>query len=225
MIEAALERFRAWPGALGINQAMSAFPQVDTFVAGGAVRDAPGARNSMPKDFDLFIGGAGAPLFVASLAKFGTVTYGPFGSPRWSPFGAEPYADVILIDRFNNGVEACTDIDGVLRQFDFTANAVAVNLRTYAFHDPCGGVADYRNGIMRAVRLDYPDEPIAEGSPLTRMTVLWMRLMHYSARLGLTPDATTRAWLFANAWRARHRDAFAEALFEPELSMQNLATA
>lgn len=225
VVDAVERLFGAWPGSGAIRAGMDAFTGVDVFLAGGAVRNALGARADSPKDFDLFIGGAQAPQFVARLAKLGTLRYGPFGSPRWLPADGGPYADVILIERFNNGVERCQDITGALRQFDFTANALAVDLRTRAFHDPCGGGADYLAGVMRAVRLDYPDEPIAAGHALTRNVVLWMRLMHYAAVLDLEPDETTRGWLAARAGYESQRALFAETFFLPVLRTQVLARA
>lgn len=207
--------FRAWTGAAAVERAMKAAPGTELFLAGGAVRDLIGGRGAGPKDFDLFFGGADSDDFLAHLARDGSITYGPFGSPRWHPDDGGPYADVIPIDRFNNGVEPCGDITDALRQFDFTANAVAFNLGSGALHDPCGGLADFRNGILRAVRLDYPDEPIAAGHRLTRMAVLWIRLVHYAAVLGLRPDEQTREWLFANSRHARQRDLFAETFFQP----------
>ncbi len=225
VIEAVRNVLRGWPGFRALETAMDAVPEVDVFLAGGAVRNALDGRARRPKDFDLFIGGPRSPDFVERLACFGRVSYGPFGSPRWFPADGGPYADVIQIERFDNGVERSEDIVGALRQFDFTANAVAVDLRSDAFHDPCGGVGDYLAGMLRAVRLDFPDEPIAKGHGLTRMAVLWMRLMHYSATLDLRPDEPTRIWLAAHSGYARHRHSFATTFFVPSLRMQTLAPA
>jgi len=204
---------------------MAEYPDVEVFLAGGVVRDSARGSNRQPKDFDFFLRGRHAPDFVEGLSHLGQLSYGPFGSPRWSPGGSEPYADVMLIERFQNGVEKCTDIVGVLKQFDFTANAVAVDLRKATFYDPCNGVEDSRLGQMRAVRFDYPDEPITAGHRLTRTVVLWMRLMHYASVLELRPDEKTRRWLSARRHYVRERHRFAAVFFDPLLKMQTLACA
>ncbi len=67
--------------------------------------------------------------------------------------------------------------------------------------------------LMRAVRLDYPEEPIRPGHPLTRTTVLWFRILHYSAMLNLTVEPLTLQWLRANRKCSKDVGAFTTTFF------------
>lgn len=193
---------------------MEAMPHMPVHLAGGAVRDA--LRGSVaPKDFDIFVTGDDFLEFVTKLARYGTLTYGPFGSPRWHPGGDAAYADIISVNRFENGVERCKSIDDALRQFDFTANAVAIDIRTLKLHNPIKGLEDGRSNIMRCVRFDYPDEPIASGERLSRNEVLWLRLVHYSNLLKLTPEPNTLDWIRRHRSYGNVAALFADRFFPP----------
>src|SRR5678816_3587822 len=109
----------------------------------------------------------------------------------------------MAIQRFHNGYGRCDDIVQILRQFDFTANAMALDLRSGRFHDPFDGTGDLRRRIMRAVRLDIPDEPVVPGHDLTRAQCLWLRLIHYTLRVGLDIEPETLAWLRGHALALR----------------------
>lgn len=172
---------------------------VDIFIAGGCIRDLLLARGARPKDFDIFLGGPGVEKVLKRLASAGRLEHGPFGSPRWYPNpGSALYCDVIPITGFVNGLWRCENITDVLNQFDFTANAVAVDLRTAEFFDPQNGVRDIGRRVMRAVRFDYPEERIAPEIGLSRPEVLWFRILHYAAVLKLTIEPVTLEWLRAN---------------------------
>lgn len=213
-VEAAVRLLRSWAGWSGLADAMNAFSTTPVHLAGGAVRDALRGRKGM-KDFDIFVTGPTFDAFVARLEAHGAIRYGPFGSPRWFPGDDSPYADVISVDRFENGVERCYKIDDALRQFDFTANAVAVNLRNLALHDPVSGIADGRAKVLRCIRFDYPNEPIAPGDALTRQEVLWIRLNHYANVLGFEPDPATRDWLTSHSDYIAAVPLFASRFFTP----------
>lgn len=222
MIDRAIAAVNEWSGGRALTTAMNAVPTVEVYLAGGAVRDTL-AHRPMPKDFDFFIGGPGCDVFLRRLGEYGDLAFGPFGSPRWTPAAGRRYADVIPIACFNNGLEPCATIDDALRQFDFTANAVAIDLRRRKFHNPCAGAEDLACGVMRAVRYDYPDEPIAPGLALSRIAVLWLRLMHYSHCLGLTPDAATAAWLRRHQHHVSERERFADLFFTPQFGTNAVA--
>jgi hypothetical protein len=208
---------KMWDGFTAINKAMKVYPDVGVYLAGGVVRDAVRHSSSEAKDFDFFLRGQNASKFIEVLKEFGELSYGPFGSPRWTPANCGVYADLIRIDRFNNGLEKCETIEDALNQFDFTANAVAVDLRSGAFFDPCGGVCDLQNHVLRQVRFDFPDEPIAKDHQLTRLSVLWMRLMHYSNVLHLEPDIRTKNWLIAHKKYVKLSEAYSRYFFCPKL--------
>jgi hypothetical protein len=190
------------------------YPAVDCFVAGGVVRDVLLEVPPLPSDIDLFLGGSPVPQLVEDLAMAGTVQRGPFGSPRWTPDGETSYADVIPLESFYNGLWRCEDIVDALNQFDFTCNAVALDLRSGAFYDPQNGARDARRRSLRAVRFDYPDEPIAPGSDLTRLAVLWFRLLHYARARKLEIEPVTLSWLRASR-RYDDREGLFAATFFP----------
>jgi len=155
-----------WPGFGAFAAAMRAFPQTEVFLAGGVLRDYFRTRKCVPKDFDFFLGGVNIDEFVEHLAEHGTLSKGPFGSPRWRPSASSArYADIVPIDRFNNGMWCCKDIVDALNQFDFTANAIALDMRRPRLFDPQNGIRDSVATTMRAVRFDYPEEPISPELP------------------------------------------------------------
>lgn len=190
------------------------FGELDVYLAGGSLRDVLLKRDVGPKDFDFFLGGVGIEKVLTRLAVDGTVRSGPFGSPRWFP--GEPgiaYCDVIPIEGFFNGLWKCEDIVDVLNQFDFTGNAVALHLRTGVLHDPQNGLRDLSHGVMRAIRFDYPDEPISASSNLTRPAVLWFRILHYAAALGFTIEPVTSEWIHRHSDFANQLDDFGATFF------------
>jgi hypothetical protein len=210
-----------WRGFDVFDAAMRAFPQTEVFLAGGVLRDYFRTGRCTPKDFDFFLGGPGVDNFIEDLAVHGALSKGPFGSPRWQPADAGArYADLIPIDRFNNGIWRCEDIVDALNQFDFTANAVALDMRRPRLFNPQNGVRDARAATMRAVRFDYPEEPIAPESPLTRLGVLWIRLLHYAGALGFSIEPLTQRWLRDHAQLAMQADDFAQAFFPPDLQLR-----
>lgn len=217
-VEAAILLLRSWAGRNGLVDTMNAFSTTPVHLAGGAVRDALRGKMGI-KDFDIFVTGPTFDAFVASLEVHGAIRYGPFGSPRWFPGEGSPYADVISVDRFENGVERCFEIDDALRQFDFTANAVAIDLRNLALHDPLSGIADARAKVLRCIRFDYPNEPIAPGESLTRQEVLWIRLNHYANILGFEPDPVTRDWITSHSNYAAAVPLFASRFFTPVIEL------
>jgi hypothetical protein len=186
---------------------------VDCFVAGGVVRDVLLESPPLPSDVDLFVGGGEASHFIEDLAVEGTVRRGPFGSPRWTPAGDSSYADVIPIEDFYNGLWRCEGIVDALNQFDFTCNAVALDLRSGRIYDPQNGVRDARKRRLRAVRFDYPDEPIAPNVNLTRPAVLWFRLLHYAMARSLEIEPVTLSWLRASRSHLDSQALFSATLF------------
>jgi hypothetical protein len=189
------------------------FRESDVYLAGGSVRDVLLEREVAAKDFDFFLGGSSTERVFAHLAEKGVMDRGPFGSPRWFPTeDANVYCDVIPIPAFFNGLWTCRDIVDVLNQFDFTANAVAVHLRTGVVHDPQNGRRDLSCRMMRAVRFDYPAEPI-NSSKLTRPAVVWFRILHYAATLDLTIEPVTLRWICRHSCFAEQLNDFVETFF------------
>jgi hypothetical protein len=199
LAEQVMERLQAWAGFALVAEAIDRFPLVNIYLAGGVLRNLLSESTTCSKDFDFFITGEGEDLFLQYLAERGHLSYGPFGSPRWhGPQSDSCYCDIISINSFDNGMWKCKDIVDVLNQFDFTANAVAIDLRTNELFNPQNGIRDAQQRIMRAVRFDYPDERISCSTTLTRNSVLWMRLNHYASALGFEVEHVTLEWLRSN---------------------------
>lgn len=188
---------------------MSRLPGLEVFLAGGSVRNIALEAYRDPRDFDFFLGGDGVQEALSLLEGSGELQTGPFGSPRWHPaVESDIYADIIPITFFYNGLWQCIDMVDALNQFDFTGNAVAVNLRTSAVLDPQNGIRDLQSRVMRGVRFDYPDEPISQHCLLSRPVVLWFRLLHYAVLLDLTIEPVTLRWLRAHRDYAQHIQAY-----------------
>ena len=119
--------------------------------------------------------------------------------------------------RWGASAKACENIVDALNQFDFTGNALAVDVRGDRLFDPQNGLRDMRQRLMRMVRFDYPDEPILPGNRLGRLTVLWFRILHYAAELDLAIEPVTRGWLVRHGSAERHLDVFSEDFFVPNL--------
>jgi hypothetical protein len=214
--DAVIRRLKHVAGGPLLFEVQSGLAKLQMFVAGGFVRDTLIAdRARSHSDVDLFLGGADVEAALAILATQGTLQTGPFGSPRWLPPDAsEGYMDVIPIERFNNGLWKCDDITDALNQFDLTANAIAVDLRSGAVFDPQNGRRDIELGDLRCVRFDYPDEPIAPSQQITRLAVLWFRLLHYARILQFRVEPVTKRWLIENDRYGTWREEF-ERLFHP----------
>lgn len=195
---------RSWEGYSVLEPLFENYEGMDIFLAGGAMRDIISRNGNQPKDFDLFVSGESVEDFFDDLQRAGTLTKGPFGSHRWIFKDAKSdskiqYADVIDIRRFYNGLWCCEDIVDVLNQFDFTANAIALDLRSPLLLDPQNGLRDIKKRILRAVRFDYPEEPISPSCSLSRLSVLWHRLRYYANKTGFTIESVTFQWLQKNA--------------------------
>jgi tRNA nucleotidyltransferase/poly(A) polymerase len=115
--------------------------------------------------------------------RFGTVAVKREGAiDQITTFRREhDYAD----HRRPGRVEFGTDLEEDLARRDFTINAIAWGVRdaTPEVHDPFGGVADLRRGLVRAV--GRPDERFAEDA--LRM----LRAVRFAATLGFAIDPAT----------------------------------
>lgn len=186
-----------WPGYSAIH-ALVERGDIELYLAGGAIRNLIIGERKI-KDYDFFVKSDNKKDVLDYLTKYGKVILGPFGSPRWYPDGAaEIYCDLIWINEFYNGLWHCKDIVDVLNQFDFTANAVAVDIKTAQVFNPENGLRDIDNRIIRAVRFDYPNEPISDSTSLKRLEVLWFRLLHYANTYDMKIEPITKSWIESN---------------------------
>lgn len=205
-----------WPGIPAFSAALTQAVTLKAYLAGGTMREAYRSGGGYSRDFDFLISRDGSVDFLRELARSGTVSRGPFGSPRWVPYeGGDRYADIIILEEFDNGLWPCIDITDALNQFDFTANAIAFDLRSGDIHDPQNGIRDAVDGVLRAVRFDFPDEPISAETSLTRHGVMWIRFAHYAAALDLRVEEITESWMIENRGHIRQLDEFSRVFFPP----------
>ena len=110
------------------------------YVCGGAIRNVLMGKTDV-KDLDLFINlpkerfGA----VVERLKKIGRVEYGQYGAPRLYVHDEVPYIDVVPFTNFSGYGYPIDTIEGLLMNFDFTANAIGLNISTGEFFDPVTG--------------------------------------------------------------------------------------
>lgn len=216
--EQALRELVCWPGYTAIRSVLSKYSALEIYLAGGAVRNAI-LQRTLGKDFDLFLSGPYVHEAINDIAVIGTMTIGPLGSPRWTPaVGANP-CDLVPIANVNHGLGFSRDIADALRRFDFTGNAIAINLRTRHIINPVGGLGDLERRTMRATRFDFPDTPVQPNSFVTWRAVQWLRIVHYAAKLDLAIEPVTFRWLRTNThYRGVARE-FARLFFEPRLEL------
>ena len=198
---------------------MQTHQDLRVYVAGGVIRNVLLGLSSASKDWDFFLAGTSVSKSNDIFRRLGRLDETPYGAPRWYPNADETeYADLIPIADFVPGLWRCEDIVDVLNQFDFTANAVAFDLRTGEAFDPQNGTRDIARRIMKMVRFDYPTGPFIPGATLDRNTVLWFRIVHYSGKLNLQIEPLTRSWLLDRADLRAHADEFGRQFFHPDLS-------
>jgi hypothetical protein len=210
----ALRAFAAWSGYPLFADLMKRVPDLDLYLAGGAVRNLALGQEKV-RDFDLFLGGPGLAEAVDRITRIGVVTRGVYGNIHWKPDANEPVrADLILIPTFKQ-IRPATDMVDALNQFDFTGNAIAVDLRSGDVLDPQKGVRDMERRIMRAVRFDQPERAITPNHVLTYSVCTWFRILHYAAALELEIEPVTMSWLLARRHYRVYREAFAGEFKEP----------
>ena len=208
--------FREWAGWDGLSRVVSQYPSFHIFALGGAIRDVL-LRHSMPsKDFDFIVYGNGSREAVQSLSEFGRLTFGPFGSARWYPKGSSLYADIANARDWTS-LWSCEDILNVLNACDFTANAIAYNLRNGDILDPQNGRRDIVRRQIRAIRFDFPERPVSSTCPLSQPVISWFRLLHYAWKLDMTIEPVTLQWLVRHQSYLSRKAEFSTHFFEPQL--------
>jgi hypothetical protein len=193
----------------------------NAFVCGGAIRNLCMGRDDV-KDLDVFIDNRKVRFneIIDRLKKIGRVEYGQYGAPRLYIDGKEPYIDIVPFTNFDGYGCPIDGVDDLLMNFDFTANAMGVNIMTGDFYDPVNGVKDIENKVLRAVRLDFPEMPVSDKIALSAVSVFWFRLLHYQNQLGFAFDEATELWIIDNKYRLCDLDEFKKYFFEPKISAQ-----
>lgn len=198
----------------------------DIFVCGGYLRDYI-LSGKFGKDIDVFI--PCTPLefqdLLIYLSSFGRIEYGQYGSPRFYPNECKnSYIDIVPFYNFIVADNEITDINSLLDNFDFSANAIAYNLKNNTLIDTHNGLKDINNRVLRALRTDFPEKYLPEPINLSTNTVFWFRLLNYQNALKFVFEENTKKWILDNAWRYRDIEIFKQYFFEPcvsdEMKMQ-----
>jgi hypothetical protein len=212
------QKLEQWYGYPLLMQVMSRFNDVRVYIAGGAVRNVLIDDCADIKDFDFFLQGESVASVIECLGYNGLLQTTPYGSPRWYPLGDEQaYADLIPIADFVPGLWPCEDIIDVLNQFDFTANAIAYDLRTGAILDPQNGIRDAVRRVMKMVRFDYPNGSYLPTAALDRNVILWFRIVHYASTLNFSIEPLTMNWLRERIDYTAQFNDFVRSFFQPDL--------
>ncbi len=213
------ERVRRLPGMDALLPALEGLPPV--YLVGGAVRDL--LRGADAVDLDLAVEGDARSVARALAERLdgGTREHERFGTATVRAAGLtldlattrrEHYDEPGALPR----VEAAS-LEEDLRRRDFALNAMAVALGgddLGHLYDPCGGLADLEEGIVRILHEDsFLDDP-------TRL----LRAVRYEVRLGFSLDenserAARRAVAedaLSTVSGARIRDELMDLLAEPE---------
>jgi tRNA nucleotidyltransferase/poly(A) polymerase len=197
---------------------MMAYPNLEIWIFGGAVRNLLLGLKVTPKDFDFIFSGSNVAESIELLKQYGDIIVGPFGSPRWFPTQSVTYSDILQATRFKAGLWPCEVTLDVLHFLDFTANAIAVDLRRKIVLDPHNGRRDISRRILRATRFDHLlTELTIEDKRLSVGAVHWFRFLHYAQELDLQIDPTTWQWIIANAKYLEFEAEFTELFFKPNL--------
>lgn len=208
-------------GAITDNEILSFFKSYrkieNIYLGGGYLRDLLMHRGC-GKDIDVFLDATPAQIetLVEDLKALGKVEYGQYGSPRL--FCNNTSIDIVPFYNFIVGKKKIETIDELLRNFDITANAIALNLKTGEILDPVGGIQDIEHKILRAVRLDFPEKNVAGNISLSAVSVFWFRLLHYQNKLGFSFERKTKEWILANKFRWKDVMLMKQFFFEPKLS-------
>ena len=190
------------------------------FACGGCIRDyiLSGKFNN---DIDIFIPCSSSELtdLLNYLSLYGKIDLGQYGSPRFYPNEiCGKYVDIVPFYNFIVAEKEITDIRSLLKNFDFSANSIAYNLKTNELLNPNQGLEDISNKVLRALRTDFPEKSLPSPINLSTNSVFWFRLLHYQKNLGFTFDSNTRKWVIENAWRYKDLRQFKKYFFEPNIS-------
>jgi hypothetical protein len=205
----------SWPGYRTLASVLERFDDLKVFLAGGVIRNHVLGLATAPRDFDFFLQGPSMDCALQVFADEGRLARTPYGAPRWYPHGGAQYADLIAIEDFKPGLWRCEDMIDVLNQFDFTASALGLDLRSGTWFDPQNGFRDALRRTMRMVRFDYLEGAFMPGAELTRNTILWFRILHYSKALSLAIEPLTLAWLRKHRSSCEQQAAAFAAAFFP----------
>lgn len=190
--------------------------KIDAYVAGGFIRNS--LLGKPVNDLDLFINSSLDSLsdYLIYLKTKGTLSYGPFGAPRWFSPSNDFYADIVPFSKFVINKKTYSNIEQILSDFDITINAIAFDINRKKIINPINGIQDLKNGIIRATHFKFPEITIYSSKvKISSLSVFWFRLLHYRSLLGFNFDKATLDWVKSNRNRYCDLENFKFIFFEP----------
>lgn len=216
IVENTLSRLVSWGGYPIFKELFLDDSHSSIYLTGGVVRNSIIKSPSVNKDFDFFINMGITNDKIKELEKYGTIYHTPYGAPRWLPNNCNEYADIMPIQSFSPGLWHCHDIIDVLNQFDFTMNAIALDLKEVKIINPVNGIRDASYNILKMVRFDYPSGPFINGKIIDRNAILWIRGIHYASKYNLNIEPLTLSWMRRHSHFKSNIQLFTEEFFKPE---------
>lgn len=207
-----------------IDKFLSIIPghdKLDFYIAGGSIRDLIISKNNKVHDIDLFINGSKLLIeeFLAQLHPLGKLTNGPFNSPRLH-LKDTVYWDIVPFYKFVVCDHEIKDINDLLMNFDFTANAIGLDLKTGNLINPLNGIEDIEFKILRATHFNFPEKNVTDNIKLSTLSVFWFRLVHYQCYLDFKFDSKTLDWIIQNKQRINDIELFQKHFFVPKISRE-----
>lgn len=198
------------------NYLIDKLSRYQIYVAGGFIRNV--ILNKSIKDIDLFINSSLTELsnFLEQILDYGTLIYGPFGSPRWKPTESDIYFDIVPFSNFIVNSKKYNEISEVLADFDITINAIGYDINSEKIIDPLNGIADIKQRIIKATHLNFPDFIIKDAeNEISSLSVFWFRLLHYKSVLEFKFEKSTLDWIIENKFRYNDLTEFKKMFFNP----------
>ena len=204
-----------------LMQFLISYQSNNIYICGGCIRNIILQKETEIKDIDLFIDSSPHEFsnFIQEISRYGIIKYGQYGSPRlFLKNAAQQYIDIVPFFNFRVSPIPVKSIIDLLDNFDLTANALGINIRTKEFFDPRNGLNDIKNKVLRAVRLDFPEQLISKEIPISALSVFWFRLINYQAQLGFSFSPETFDWIYENKHRYTDLDLFEKFFYKLQIS-------
>ncbi|EOI5729597.1 hypothetical protein ACMS09_003071 [Cronobacter malonaticus] len=216
LIESVFDDLLSWDGYPVFKELFLDNHRYPVYLSGGVLRNKFMGSEYKNKDFDFFICEENFDSELKELKKYGGICETPYGAPRWFPRDSNIYADIMPIKSFSPGLWPCLDIIDILNQFDFTMNAIAIELNTAKIYDPVNGIRDASKKTLKMVRFDYPEEPFLDFGSINRNAILWIRAIHYVSKFNLNIEPITLTWMQKNKHFEDDIHLFSDIFFNPK---------
>ena len=198
---------------------LESFNSDTIFICGGCIRSILIDEKKSIKDIDLFVNMNEEDFFtfIEDIKSWGAIDYGQYGSPRLFFNDRDFYIDIVPFSNFTVSSAPILSVDDLLANFDFTANAIGIDVVTKRVINTQNGIQDIHNKILRAVRLDFPEKNVSKDIPLSAVSSFWFRLLHYQKKLNFVFSPETKKWILKNRFRYRDLQLFKRYFFDPQV--------